>query len=193
MNRKGFLAIMATAVLLSALSCTPVDNYPPVITSLEAEADWTAPSSSLNVTCAASDRDGDELSYNWSASGGNITGTGPEVTWTAPEEIGVCDITVVVNDGHDGEDTRSVILIAANGTMSIIEDLIVTAEHKYLKKSLPGTRSGKEKNTILNALVQTRVANWFMNGHAMAAIFPGRALRLPGLPRIRLVSLQPLQ
>jgi len=146
MNKKRFLAIMAAAVLLLASSCTPIDNYPPVITSLEAEADWTLPSSSLNVTCTASDRDGDELSYNWSASGGNITGTGPEVTWTAPEEIGVCDITVVVNDGHDGEDTRSVILIAANGTIPIIENLIVTAkEPKYLKKITTGYKVGKGK------------------------------------------------
>jgi FlaG/FlaF family flagellin (archaellin) len=145
MNRKGFLAIMAAAVLFLALSCTPVDNYPPVITSLEAAADWTAPLGSLNVTCTASDRDGDELSYNWSANGGNITGTGPEVTWTAPEEIGVCDITVVVNDGHDGEDTRSAILIVANGTLPIIENLIVTAEHKYLKKTTTGYKVGKGK------------------------------------------------
>jgi len=136
---------MAAAVLLLASSCAPVDNYPPVITSLAAAADWTTPLGSLQVACTASDRDGDELSYNWSAGGGNITGTGPEVTWTAPEEIGVCDITVVVNDGHDGEDTRSVILIAANGTMSIIEDLIVTAEHKYLKKITTGYKVGKGK------------------------------------------------
>jgi hypothetical protein len=143
MNRKGFLAIMAAAVLLLASSCTA--NLRPVITSLEAEADWTAPSSNLNVTCTASDRDGDELRYNWSASGGNITGTGPEITWTAPEEIGVYDITVVVDDGHDGEDTSSVILIAANGTLPIIEDLIVTAEHKYLKKTTTGYKVGKGK------------------------------------------------
>jgi len=145
MNKKNCLVIVAVAVLLLAPSCAPVGNYPPVITSLEAEADWTAPLGSLNVTCTASDRDGDELSYNWSASGGNITGTGPEVTWTAPEEIGVCDIKVVVNDGHDGEDTRSVILIAANGTMSIIEDLIVTAEHKYLKETSYGYKVGNGK------------------------------------------------
>jgi FlaG/FlaF family flagellin (archaellin) len=144
MNRKGFLAIMAAAVLLLASSCTA--NLRPVITSLEAEADWTAPSSNLNVTCTASDRDGDELRYNWSASGGNITGTGPEITWTAPEEIGVYDITVVVDDGHDGEDTSSVILIAANGTLPIIEDLIVTArEPKYLKEISYGYKVGKGK------------------------------------------------
>jgi len=136
---------MAAAVLLLASSCAPVDNYPPVITSLEGSADWTAPLGSLNVTCTASDRDGDELSYNWSASGGNITGTGPEVTWTAPEEVGVCDITVVVNDGQGGNDTGTVALIAANGTIPMIENLIVTAEHKYLKKITTGYKVGKGK------------------------------------------------
>jgi len=149
MDKTRCLAIMVIitiAVLLLASSCEPVDNYSPIINSLEAEAEWTAPSSSLQVTCNASDRDGDQLSYSWLASGGNITGTGPEVTWTAPEEIGVCDITVVVDDGHDGEDTRSVILIAANGTLPIIENLIVTArEPKYLKETLTGYKVGKGK------------------------------------------------
>jgi hypothetical protein len=137
---------MTTALLLSASSCEPPDNYAPVIDGLEAEADWALPSDSLQVACNASDRDGDQLSYSWSTSGGNITGTGPEVTWTAPEEIGVCDITVVVDDGHDGEDTRSVILTAANGTLPIIENLIVTAkEPKYLKETLTGYKVGKGK------------------------------------------------
>jgi len=149
MDKKRCLAIMlimTIAVLLSASSCEPVDNYSPIINSLEAEADWALPSGSLQVACNASDRDGDQLSYNWLASGGNITGTGPEVTWIAPEEIGVCDITVVVDDGHNGEDTRSLILIAANGTLPIIENLIVTArEPKYLKETPTGYKVGKGK------------------------------------------------
>jgi hypothetical protein len=169
MNKKSCLAIMAAAVLLSALSCAPVDNYPPIITSLEGSADWTFPLGSLNVTCTASDRDGDELSYNWSASGGNITGTGPKVTWTAPEEIGVCDITVVVNDGHDEEDTRSVILIAANGTIPMIENLVVTAEHKYLKKTTTGYKVGKGKEYDIECIASSNtsgelVYDWSYDG-----------------------------
>jgi hypothetical protein len=162
MNKKRCLAIMVIitiAVLLLASSCEPVDNYPPVINSLEAEADWALPSGTIQVTCNASDRDGDELSYNWSASGGNITGTGPEVTWTAPEEIGVCDITVVVNDGHDGEDTRSVILIAANGTLPIIENLIVTArEPKYLKETSYGYKVGKGKEYDIKCVASSNTS-----------------------------------
>jgi len=111
-------------------------NKPPTITSLVADADWTPPSGSIQVTCTASDPDGDELSYEWTTTGGSISGTGTAVNWTAPEEVGAYNITVAVIDGHNDEDTRSVILTVALGTPPTIEDLIVTAKgHKYLRDS----------------------------------------------------------
>ena len=136
-NIKRCLVIIAAAMLLLASSCTV--NYRPIITSLEAEAPgWTAPSGSLQVMCIASDPEGDELSYNWSAGGGNISGTGVEVLWIAPEEVGMYDITVVVNDSLGKNATGLIALIASNGPPPTIEDLIVTAEHKYLKKTTTG-------------------------------------------------------
>ena len=75
MNKKRCLVIVvvvAVAVLLAILFDTMPANHRPIITSLEAEADWTTPSGSLQVTCTASDSDGDKLSYNWSASRGKI-------------------------------------------------------------------------------------------------------------------------
>jgi len=169
MNKKNCLAIMAAVVLLLALSCEPVDNYPPVISSLETAADWAHPSGNLQVTCNASDRDGDELSYNWSAGGGDITGAGPEVIWTAPEEIGVYDITVMVDDGHGGNDTESLILIAAMGTLPIIENLIVTAsETKYLKETSYGYKVGKEKEYDIECVASNTsgelVYQWLCDG-----------------------------
>ena len=148
MNTIKYLLIMVImiAVLFLTASCEPPDNYPPVIDGLGAEAEWVPPSGSLLVTCNASDRDGDELSYDWSASKGIITGAGPEITWTSPEEIGVCDITVFIDDGQDGNVTGSLMLIAANGTHPFIENLIVTArEPKYLKEYSWGYKVGKEK------------------------------------------------
>jgi hypothetical protein len=147
------MVIMAAAVLLLAPSCTTPTNRRPIITSLEAEADWTTPLGSLQVTCTASDPDGDELSYEWSTSGGNITGTGSEVIWTAPGEVGIYDITVVVDDGHDGEDARSVTLSVTLGTPPIIEDLIVTAkEPKYLKETTTGYKVGKTKEYYIECI-----------------------------------------
>jgi len=143
MNKKRCLIIVAVAVLLLASSCSL--NRPPVITSLEAEEPgWTAPLDSLQVTCDAEDPEGDELSYDWSTTGGNISGTGPEALWTAPEEVGMYDITVVVSDSQGREATGLIALIASNGTPPIIEDLIVTAiGHPYLKETTTGYKVAK--------------------------------------------------
>jgi hypothetical protein len=137
MNKRRCLvivAIVAVAVLFLAPSCTTPTNHRPIITSLEAP-ERVLPSGSCQIVCNASDLDGDELSYEWTATGGNIFGTGAVVSWTAPEEVGMYDITVVVDDGHDEKDARSVTLSVTLGTPPTIEDLIVTAEHPYLKKS----------------------------------------------------------
>jgi hypothetical protein len=144
MDKKRFLAIMViVAVVLPLLTLPCCSSLRPVITSLEAEADWTAPLDSLQVMCSASSPDGGELSYEWSTTGGNITGTGHEVIWTAPEEVGMYDITVVVEDGQGRKDTESIVLIASNGPPPTIEDLIVTAEHQYLKETTTGYKVAK--------------------------------------------------
>jgi len=166
MNKKRCLAIMAVAVLLLASSCT--GNRRPVITSLEAEVEWTAPLGSIQVTCNASDFDDDELSYEWSTTGGNITGTGPEAIWTAPEEVGMYDITVVVDDGQGGNVTGSIELIASNGPPPIIEDLIVTAEHKYLKETTTGYKVAKTYDYYIECIASNTsgelVYEWSCDG-----------------------------
>jgi len=106
MNKKRYLLIMgivAAAVLLSILFYTMLANHRPAITSLEAEPERVLPSGSCQIVCTASDRDGDELSYNWSPSGGGINGEGATVTWTAPNSEGSYDVTVTVTDGRGGE------------------------------------------------------------------------------------------
>jgi hypothetical protein len=162
LNKTGFvkhnlikicLAIMAAAVLFSALSCTTVTNRRPIITSLEAEAGWIAPLDSLQVTCTVSDPDGDDLSYEWITTGGDISGTGAVVNWIAPEEVGIYDITVIVDDGHDGKAMAFLTLITSNGPPPIIEDLIVTAkEPKYLKIITTGYKVGKTKEYYIECI-----------------------------------------
>jgi hypothetical protein len=138
MNKKGRLVIiliMAAAMLFLAPSCTTSTNHRPVITSLEAEPEEVITLGSCQITCNATDPDGDGLSYEWTATGGNISGTGAVVNWTAPQEVGTYNITVVVKDGYGGQDTRFVPLIVTLIPPSI-EKLIVTAqEPHYLKAS----------------------------------------------------------
>jgi hypothetical protein len=112
-------------------------NNPPTIASLTADAEWTTPLGSVQVTCTASDPDGEELSYDWRATAGNISGTGAVVSWTAPQEVGTYSITVVVTDGYGGEATGSASLSVVPPLT--IESLIVTPKgHIYLNEITPG-------------------------------------------------------
>jgi hypothetical protein len=110
-------------------------NAPPTVNSLIANADWTTPSGSLQVTCNATDPDGDELSYEWTTDGGDITGTGAVVNWAAPQAVGTYNVTVVVKDGYGGKDTKFVTLSVTLSPPPTIENLIVTPKgHTYLRE-----------------------------------------------------------
>ena len=128
-------------------------NKPPAIADLIADTDWTLPLGSLQVTCDAEDPDEDDLSYEWTADGGAILGTGSVVNWTAPQEVGVYKITVVVKDGHGSSDTRTLYVSVALEQPSIIEDLVVTAEHCYLKTYSWGYKVGREQEYSIECLL----------------------------------------
>jgi len=128
-------------------------NMPPTITNLVANADWTTPSGTIQVTCTAGDPDGDGLSYEWSATGGDISGTGPEIIWTAPGEVGMYYVTVVVRDAHGTSDTRTLCASAVMGEPPNIEALVVTAEHCYLKTYSWGYKVGKKQEYYIECIV----------------------------------------
>ena len=84
-----------------------VPATPPVIVSFEAEDTGCRKSTPVAVDCLAYDPDGDELIYQWTATGGEITGEGPFVSWVAPDELGTYTITVQVSDDKGGEAEES--------------------------------------------------------------------------------------
>lgn len=132
-------------------------NIPPTITSLVADADWIKPSGSIQVTCTALDLDGDDLSYEWSATGGVISGTGSIVNWNAPQAVGIYHITVLVKDGHGSSDTDSLTISVATGQPPVIEQLVITKDrygHCYLKKSGEEYLVGKEQKYDIECTVE---------------------------------------
>jgi len=147
------LVIGVAVVLLLASSCTGW-----FVTSLEAEAEWIAPLGSIGVTCIVSGSDGGGLTYHWSTSGGSIEGAGAVVDWIAPEQVGMYDIAVNVTDGEGRQDTASISLIASNGPPPVIEDLIVTAAHKYLKESPVGYKVGKAQNYSIECVASSNTS-----------------------------------
>jgi hypothetical protein len=143
---------------------------PPVITSLVAAADWITPSGSVQVTCNATDPDGDELTYEWTAIAGNISGTGAVVNWTAPQEAGIYDITVVVRDSHGDSVTDSLHISVATEQPPLIETLFITKDrygHCYLKKSGEKYLVGKEQKYDIECVVSDTselVYEWSCDG-----------------------------
>ena len=116
--------------------CTPA-NQPPVISSLTPSEGWVSPSGSCQVKCIASDPDGDELSYTWSASG-DISGEGYIVTWIAPDAPGAYTITVEVTDGRGGEATTQLTIhVVAINHAPVIESL--TAEPSPVRQGETST------------------------------------------------------
>ena len=83
---------------------TSSSNTPPEITGMTANP----PSGQVDLeqtstlTVAATDADGDQLSYYWDASSGNFDViTGDTVVWIAPDEASQAEIIVWASDGVD--------------------------------------------------------------------------------------------
>ena len=89
----------------------PGGNQPPVISSLTSAQTNVLPLGIVEIQCVASDADGDTITYKWSTTGGSFTGTGPTVSWVAPQYYGDYDVTVTVEDGK-GNVTQATITLS---------------------------------------------------------------------------------
>lgn len=117
--------LLVLLALLLGNACTPSpsppptpppppgpENHPPVIHYMTADEEITL-SGSAQIQCVATDKDKDTLSYQWSADGGMIEGTGDNVTWIPPDTVGDHIIEVTVTDGQGGEAVDSVTIAVA--------------------------------------------------------------------------------
>jgi hypothetical protein len=101
----GGLLLLVTMILIG--NCAS-PNQAPVVSSLAPSAKVISRTDSIEVKSVASDPDGDELDYIWSASDGDISREGSVIFWTAPGTSGNYTITVQVTDGKGGEASESV-------------------------------------------------------------------------------------
>ncbi|MFO7773190.1 MAG: hypothetical protein R6V59_04540 [Dehalococcoidia bacterium] len=134
MNRKRWVIVTVIVVAAAVLSISlhvVLGNRPPVIASLEARAEWVPPSESTQIVCSASSPGGEELSYDWWVSGGEIQGRGATVTWTAPDEEGEYRIEVTVTDGRGGQDTHHITIRVKDNRPPVISSLTADAEWSF--------------------------------------------------------------
>ncbi len=100
-----------------------LENHPPRIKALAAEKTEISPSQSVEIYCTAEDRDGDELNYKWTSTGGSITGNSGNITWQAPETEGTFTVRTTVTDGKQGADSAFILLKVSNNRPPVIDEL----------------------------------------------------------------------
>ncbi|GEM_PF-204922 len=137
-GRGGVLfAAMVTCVLLILLgACGPkqeapatppptttVGNQPPMVSRLVAAQPQVYPSGTVQIQCDAADPDGDQVSFEWSCTGGEFSGAGPIVVWKAPTKYGVYTIVVTVKDGKGGSTQASINMSVVANQAPVIQSL----------------------------------------------------------------------
>lgn len=94
---KGGTASCATDIKVEARP-----NRPPTA-SLSVERSPILPGEHTGITCTGTDPDGDPLSYTYSASGGQVNGTGANASFDATGlQPGTYTVKCTVNDGRGG-------------------------------------------------------------------------------------------
>jgi len=108
-------------------------NHPPAILSLTTSKEKPLPGEVCRLECRAEDPDNDSLNYSWEADGSNISGKGSQVRWTAPQEEGSYNITVLVTDPMGGMSTSSLPIYVGANRPPVIESL--TADKTCIGRS----------------------------------------------------------
>lgn len=110
LDRNGFVIKLAASFWPSKPAPPPPAHHPPTAACAEDKPSVIAGSNdNIAVTANASSPDGNPLNYTWSATGGSVSGNGPQVRWTPGAAApGNYTITAVVDDGHSGTATCAV-------------------------------------------------------------------------------------
>jgi len=116
-----FLVVGLFLTAVFAGSCAPPSDQVLVIRSIEAPQE-VMPQFNASLYCNASI--GLDGVYSWSATGGTIQGSGAQVIWISPKEIGEYTITVIVKDGK-GNAAQESARINVVGTLA--EELAVVS------------------------------------------------------------------
>jgi len=84
-----------------------VNNNAPEIDAVHVSTYTAYKNEKVRLTAYTYDADNDILSYIWSAEGGTVEGNSETAVWTAPESLGVYNITLKVYDEKGGNASTS--------------------------------------------------------------------------------------
>jgi len=97
----------------------------PAISAVTPDPASISAGAATNITCSASDPDGDALSYSWSAASGTLSSTtGNPASWTAPSQSGTYTVSVTVSDGYGGSVQCSTSIIVLSDGLPFYDDFL---------------------------------------------------------------------
>jgi hypothetical protein len=102
------LVILTITCTLLGTACSPSGDKGPKISKLEASTLYVYPKGKSTISCIVSDPEGEDITFKWSCSDGEFFGSGPVVTWKAPNKYGDCHIMVIAQDTHGNNDEAAV-------------------------------------------------------------------------------------
>ena len=129
-------------------------NHPPVISSLTANPSGIDINQTTTITCAASDPDGNSLTYSWTKNGGTFEGntSGSSVTWRAPSTEGNYTVECEVSDG-EASDSESVNISVGNVNHApVITSTPVTSATKDEPYSYDVNATDSDGDTLVYSL-----------------------------------------
>jgi hypothetical protein len=106
----GILALLLSACVQPEVTDSASGpNSNPVIKSLTADPPRGFVGRVVTLTVEAEDPDGDELSYSWFMTAGDIYREGPVVSYVVTYCcVGINSVTVTVKDGRGGVATKTI-------------------------------------------------------------------------------------
>lgn len=106
------ITIVTALIVVSFLvpGCTVSANQSPKISSIKADTLYVYPKGQAELECIALHPQGDTMTFTWSCTDGTFVGSGPIITWQAPNAYGNFHIMVVVEDTK-GNSSKTTITI----------------------------------------------------------------------------------
>lgn len=119
--------IVIVCMLFVVAGCGQILNTSPKIIGIHTSTENITPGETISIECEVVDNDSDQLTFTWTKSAGEISGSGSTIEWTAPEEEQTVNISVSVSDGNTVDSETIEIKVEALNLFdnTLVEDILI--------------------------------------------------------------------